>query len=139
VRPGSQTAPGIEVGGPTAHPGSQTTHEIEAGGPIATLRQSDHQALHNTSIAYFVDFGHDPRGTHITRGPGDHDFGRATYGTGVPALPATLLTSPSGCAGAIDTASTSASAADEGRTGSTSSQPSSVDHAGEVGLLSISQ
>jgi hypothetical protein len=82
VRPGSQIAPGIEVGGPTAHSGSQTTHEIEAGGPTATLRRSDRQALHNTSIAYFVDFGHDPRGTHITRGPGDHDFGRATCGTG---------------------------------------------------------
>jgi hypothetical protein len=43
--------------------------------------------------------------------------------------------SPSGYAGANDTASTSAVATSKGCTGGSSSQPSSDDHAGEAGLL----
>jgi hypothetical protein len=63
-----------------------------------------------------------------------HDSSRVTRGTSVLALPTALPMSPSSYAGATDTTSTSAVAVREGRTGGTSGQPSSDDHAGEVGL-----
>jgi hypothetical protein len=84
------------------------------------------------------DFGCAPRGaldsTRIMHDLSVHDSGHATCGSDVPALPAALLTLPSSCAGATSTASTSVVTVDEGNTGGTSGQPSSDDHADEVGL-----
>jgi hypothetical protein len=87
--------------------------------------QSDRLTLRSSSVACFVDlnrllcgaldFGCTPRGVH--------DSDRVTHGSSVPALPAALLASPSGCAGATDTASTSAAATGEGRTSGLSGQP----------------
>jgi hypothetical protein len=67
-------------------------------------------------------------------GPGCHDSGHATRGTGVPGVPATLLVLPSGYVEAIGTASTSEVTAGKDCTGGTFGQPSSNDHAGEVEL-----
>jgi hypothetical protein len=86
------------------------------------------------------DFGRTPRGAHdATHAMRDHNSRRATRGTGVPALPAALLTSPSGCAGATATASTSEVTIGEGHTCGTSGHPSSDDHVGEVGLLATNR
>jgi hypothetical protein len=68
-------------------------------------------------------------------GPGVHDSARTSRGTGAP----TLLTLPSGCAGATGTASTSVVTTDKGHTSGTSDQPSSDDHVGEAGLLATSR
>jgi hypothetical protein len=65
---------------------------------------------------------------------GIHDSGRTSRGPGIPALPAALLASPSGCAGGTDTTSISTTATDNGP----SSQPPSNDHAGEAWLPDMS-
>jgi hypothetical protein len=67
-------------------------------------------------------------------GPDVYDSGCATHGSGVTALPAVVLTSPSGYTGDTNTTSTLAVTADEGRTGGTSGQTSSDDDAREAGL-----
>jgi hypothetical protein len=71
------------------------------------------------------------------RSPGIQDSGHVSHGTGIPALPATLLASPSDYVLATDTASTSAVVTGKGCTSGTSGQPSSDDHMGEVGLPAI--
>jgi hypothetical protein len=104
-------------------------------------------------IACFADFGRPPCGAHdfgvgprgaldstrAMRGPDTHNFSHATRGSSVPTLPAALVTSLSGNAGATDTASTSAVAIGEGHTDGTSDQPSSDDHVGEAGLPASSR
>jgi hypothetical protein len=94
--------------------------------------RSDRPTLRDFFIAYFIDLRRAPCYADafdcVPRGA--HDSTRAFCGSGIPAL----LTSPSGCARATDTASTSAITAGEGRTGDTFSQPSSNDHAGEAEL-----
>jgi hypothetical protein len=67
-------------------------------------------------------------------GPGVHNSGRITCGSGIPVIPVALLTSPSGYVGATGTASTSAVATSKDCTGGSSGQPSSDDHTGEAGL-----
>jgi hypothetical protein len=85
--------------------------------------------LHGSFVACFADFC---RAQH-----GALDFSRAPHGAHDSTPTSRSITSFSGCAGAIDTASTSAVAASEGRSDGTSAQPPSDDHAGEVGLRSI--
>jgi hypothetical protein len=98
--------------------------------------QTDRPTLHSSSVA---DLDRLPCGAHdFGCGPGVHDSDRATRGSDFPALPATLLASPSGYAGATGTASTSAVAASKGRTGGSSGEPSSDDHAGETSLSTTS-
>jgi hypothetical protein len=110
--------------------------------------QSNRHAMCHAFISYFTDFGcpwcgahnfgYTPRcaldSTRTMRGPDVYDSDCINCGSGIPALPAALLASPSGYEGATGTASTAADATSKGRTGGTSCQPSSVDHAGEVGL-----
>jgi hypothetical protein len=67
-----------------------------------------------------------------------HDSCCTTCGFGILAVPISLLTSPSGSAGATDTASTLAVVTGKGHTGGSSGQPSQDDHAGEVGFLAFS-
>jgi hypothetical protein len=140
--------PGTEASGLTASLGGQTALGTEVDCPPRRSdrhpRWSDCHALRR----YFIDFdraprsahgfGRAPRGTHdstrATSSPDIYNSGRATRGIDVPALPTTLLVSPSGCVGATGTASTIAVAAGEGRTGGTSGQPSFDDHAGEAEL-----
>jgi hypothetical protein len=103
-------------------------------------RRLDRPALHSSCVACAV-FGHAPHSandsTCATRGPGVHDSGRTSRGIDVPALPTTLLASPSSYAGAIGTASTLVVTVGEVCIGGTSDQPSSDDHAGEAGLPGI--
>jgi hypothetical protein len=71
-------------------------------------RQSDRPTLHSSSIAYFTNLDRLPCTARNFECPphGAHDSGRITCSSGIPAIPAALLTSPSGYAGATGTAST---------------------------------
>jgi hypothetical protein len=124
--------PGIEAGGPTVTPGGQTTRPLvtplSAASLTSTMPRAAPCAAPTTSVAPHAS-------TRATRGPGVHDFARASRGSDVPAL----LTSPSGYVGATGTASTSAITVGEGRTSGTSGQPSSDDHTGETGISAIGQ
>jgi hypothetical protein len=83
------------------------------------LGRSDRPTLRSSSVACFTnldrlsctarDFSCAPRGAH--------DSGRITCCSGIPAIPAALLVSPSGYAGATGTVSTSAVATSKGCTG----------------------
>jgi hypothetical protein len=91
--------------------------------------RSDHLPLHDSFIACFADFC---RAQH-----GAPDFGRAPRDAHDSTPASHSITSFSGCAGAIDTASTSAVTASEGYTSGTSDESSSDDHASEAGLLTF--
>jgi hypothetical protein len=153
-----QTVRGTEAGSLTMSPGSQPQNiGWQSDHPpgwfgypwnrswwsIRHPKQFDRQALHNTFVACFTDFGRAPRSTHdsahVTCGPNFHDSSCATRGTGVPTLPAALLTLPSGYAEATNTASVSAVATGEGCTGGTLAQPSSNDHVDKAGLPATGQ
>jgi hypothetical protein len=131
-----QTARGTEAGGPTVSPGGQTAPRNRGWWSDRHPGRSDRLTLRSSSVACFTnldrlpctarDFGCTPRGTH--------DSGRITCDSSIPAIPAALLASPSGYAGATGTASTSAVATSKGYTGGLSGQPSSDDHAGEAGV-----
>jgi hypothetical protein len=102
--PSCQIALGTEVGGPTVSLGGQIAPHTEAGGATATSASliartcTTPSPISPTLVAPRAcahDFGCAPRGalesTHATHGPDIHDSGRATRGSGVPALPVACL------------------------------------------------